>query len=287
VVRHKACRVNYRCETCRFDRALRRVAAQNRSRRAAGRPLLPKGRPIAFWKDRLTERPPWQRPCIHHMQGRITFRACTQAYRCADCEFDQYFYDQLSVHAVIRPVDVLDVEGFKIPHGFYCHPGHTWVKMEEDSTVRVGLDEFALRLLGPPDRIEGPLVGKPVAQDHPAVHLQRGTCQARFPAPVSGVVTDLNPALRERGELAHEDPYAEGWIMRVHAPQLRRDLKRLTIGRETETVLKKDIDRLHHLIEQTAGPLSADGGFLGNDLFGNLPQIGWQRLVELIGGSEP
>ena len=57
-----------------------------------------------------------QRPCLHHVQGRIPFKSCTNDYLCNRCEFDQYFYDEYSVHAVLRPVDVLDVEGVKVPH---------------------------------------------------------------------------------------------------------------------------------------------------------------------------
>ena len=81
------------------------------------------------------------------MKRRIGFRACTNEYLCGNCEFDQYFDDQYAVHAVVKPVDVLDIDGFKIPQGFYLHKGHTWVKIEKDQTVRVGLDDFALRML--------------------------------------------------------------------------------------------------------------------------------------------
>jgi len=94
------------------------------------------------------------------MKGKIDFRACTHGYHCADCEFDQYFDDQHQVHAVVTPVDTMEIEGFKIPQGYYFHKGHTWAKIEEGSTVRVGMDDFSLRLLGPLDSIKAPLVGK-------------------------------------------------------------------------------------------------------------------------------
>ena len=51
--------------------------------------------------------PPSQRPCLHHLEGRIPFKPCTNDYNCSRCEFDQYFDDEYSVHAVVRPVDVL------------------------------------------------------------------------------------------------------------------------------------------------------------------------------------
>ena len=97
VVRRRLCESDYQCTTCRFDRAMRRVSDENRHLREQG--LLPKGKRgrIVFWKEKLKELPPWKRPCIHHMKERIEFKACTQEYRCGNCEFDQYFHDQYSV----------------------------------------------------------------------------------------------------------------------------------------------------------------------------------------------
>ncbi len=221
----------------------------------------------------------WKQPCLHHMKGRIDFRACTHDYQCGNCEFDQYFSDQYTVHAVVRPVDVLDIKGFKIPHGYYLHRGHTWVKIEEGSTVRVGLDDFALRLLGPLDRVDAPLLGKEVKQDRDDILLSRSSNTARVQSPISGVVTDINPELRERGSLANQDPYTQGWVMRLHSQNLRQDIKNLMIGEQASQYLDGEIDRLYEVIEEEAGPLAADGGYLGDDIYGNLPQTSWQKLT--------
>ena len=282
VVRRKFCEIDYHCEACRFDRALRRTARENNRLRQKGE--IPKGKSgrIVYWKDRLRELPAWKQPCLHHMKGRIDFRACTHDYQCGNCEFDQYFSDQYTVHAVVRPVDVLDVKGFKFPHGYYLHRGHTWVKIEEGSTVRIGLDDFALRLLGPLDRVEAPLMGKQVEQDRDDILLSRSSNTARVQSPISGVVTDINPELREKGNLANQDPYTRGWVMRLHSDNLRRDLKNLMIGEQAGEYLDDEIDRLYRVIEEEAGPLAADGGYLGDDIFGNLPKTSWQKLTRLF-----
>jgi glycine cleavage system H lipoate-binding protein len=279
VVPKKFCVLEYQCATCSYDRAMRRVATENQQLKEKGRiPAGKRGR-IVFWKDKLRELAAWKQPCLHHMIGHIDFRACTNDYQCANCEFDQYFSDQLAVHAVVQPVDVLNIKGFKIPHGFYLHPGHTWVKIEEGSMVRVGLDDFALRLLGPLDQIQAPLMGKQLEQGRQDISLRREENDAKLLSPVSGVVTDINPALRERGSRDTEDPYSESWILRLHCASLRQDLKNLMIGDEASEYLDQEVNRLYEVIEETAGPLAADGGYLGDDIFGNLPQIGWQKLT--------
>jgi len=282
VVRRKNCEIDFHCEACRFDRAMRRTARENSQlRQQGGIPQGKSGR-IVYWKDRLRELPAWKQPCLHHMKSRIEFRACTHDYQCGNCEFDQYFSDQYTVHAVVRPVDVLDVKGFKLPHGYYLHRGHTWVKIEEGSTVRIGLDDFALRLLGPLDRVEAPLMGKQVEQDRDDILLSRSSNTARVQSPISGVVTDINPELRERGKLANDDPYTNGWVMRLHSDNLRRDLKNLMIGDQASQYLDGEIDRLYAVIEEEAGPLAVDGGYLGDDIFGNLPQTSWEKLTRLF-----
>ncbi len=47
-----------------------------------------------------------------------------------------------------------------------------------------------------------------------------------------------------------------------------------------------EVDRLFQMIEETAGPLAADGGTLGDDLFGNLPEVGWERLERVFFRTE-
>ena len=282
VVLHKFCDSNYNCAPCSFDRAMRRVALQNKKLREQGKALKGKKGKIVFWKDRLKELLPSRRPCLHHMKGRIDFRACTHEYVCGNCEFDQYFQDQYTVHAFVRPVDFLDVQGFKIPQGYYLHQGHCWAKLEEGSEVRLGIDDFALRLLGPPDQIKAPLVGKEIQQNRSDILMNRGKFEAKVLSPVSGVVTAVNSKLREQGNVANEDPYSEGWVLRIHTSDLRQDLKNLMIGEETETFYSQEIHRLYGVIEDETGPLTADGGKLHNDIFGSLPQLGWERLTKLF-----
>ncbi len=280
VVRRRFCWTDYHCTACRFDRALRRVCDQNKNLRIQGKTPRGKQGKIIFWKDKLKELPPGKRPCIHHMKERITFKACNRDYRCGTCEFDQYFYDQYTVHAVVRPVDLLDIEGFKIPQGFYFHHGHAWLRVEQGSEVRIGIDDFALRLLGPLDRIDAPLVGKTLKQDRDDIHMSRGPQKAKVRSPVSGIVTAINPKVREDGRLANQDPYTNGWVLRVHSKNLRQDLKNLMIGNETKRFFEAEVNRLYQVIEEEAGPLTADGGQLGYDVFGNIPRIGWNRLVK-------
>ena len=282
VVSRKFCDNDYYCSECHFDRVLKRVAEENRRIIQAGKIPYGKRGKIASWKDKLRDLPAGKQPCIHHMKGRILFKACTNDYYCGSCDFDQYFNDQYVVNAVVTPVSVIEVEGFKIPQGYYLHRGHMWAKIEEGSTVRVGIDDFASRLLGPLDHIEAPLIGKEVKQGRPDTSGSRGNRRAGFLSPVSGVVTATNAKLRAQGDITNKDPFSEGWVMNVYSPNLRDDLKNLMINRETKKFIGGEAERLYNTIEEVAGPLTTDGGRLGHDVYGNMPELGWNRLTGLF-----
>jgi glycine cleavage system H lipoate-binding protein len=184
------------------------------------------------------------------------------------------------VHAVVKPVDLMEVEGFRIPQGYYLHHGHGWAKIEEGSSVRIGIDDFALRLLGPLDCIEAPLIGKLVRAGEPHAALGRGTKRASLLSPVSGVITAVNPKLRASGNVANQSPYSDGWVMAIQAENVRKDVKSLMIGQEAREFLTHEVDQLHRLIEEAAGPSATDGGNLGYDLYGMMPLLGWERLTK-------
>jgi glycine cleavage system H lipoate-binding protein len=286
VVRQKFCKIAYNCLECTFDRALRRVALENRRLKKAGKRPGGKKGDIVFWEDRIKNLPPAKQPCLHYMKGRIDFRSCTSEYRCGSCEFDQCFLDQYAVHATVQPVDVLEIDGFKIPQGYYFHRGHTWVKLEEGSEVCIGLDDFALKLFGPLDGIVSPLFGKEIVEGQRDISITRGSESAGLCSPVSGVVVESNGRLRGGKEAVNIDPYSDGWVVRVHATNLREDLKKLIIGHETEDFIKRESDRLYEVMEEATGPLAADGGYPANDIIGKIPGLEWKRLAGLFLGSD-
>jgi hypothetical protein len=125
-------------------------------------------------------------------------------------------------------------------------------------------------------------MGKEIEQGRADIRIARGEHRADLLSPVSGVVTAINPILREEGSLASQDPYSEGWVMSVHASKLREDLKGLMINQESADFMSEETHRLYETIEETAGPLAVDGGSLGEDIFGNMPELGWDRLTDLF-----
>ncbi len=65
------------------------------------------------------------------------------------------------------------VAGFQVPEALHYHRGHTWALPEEDGTVRVGLDDFARRLLGSAKEIHVPQSGAWLAQGDRGAAVRR------------------------------------------------------------------------------------------------------------------
>lgn len=288
VVKKKICTRDFSCTTCKFDRALRKTCHENELLQKQGVRLKGKRGGLVSWQERLKKQPLARRPCIHHMKGHIDFKACPKAYHCIDCEFDHYFHDRFRIYTVLKPMGFNDIYGVSLPGGYYLHSGHTWVKIEDSNNVCIGIDDFASRIFGKFTAIKTPLMGKQVFQgEKNVIHLSRNGHKASFSSPVSGVVTEVNFKMKKNLGLINQDPYIDGWILRLYCPNLKQDLKQLMFMDSSKSFMTREVDRLYELLEEETQVMAADGGRLSSDLFGNLPGLSWDRLLELFIRKDP
>ncbi len=280
VVAKKKCYHDFSCSGCRFDKAMSNVCKNNLVSVEKDEKLINKKQKFVFWQEKLKKQPLYQRPCIHHMKGHIEYKNCPKNYNCIDCEFDQYFYDQYKVYTIVKPVKFNDINGIELPSGYYLHPGHTWVKIEDNNNVRIGIDDFASRVLGKFNQMEVPLTGQKISQGKPGLKAWRDNNVVEFQSPVSGVVTESNPAIRNACSIVNKAPYTDGWVMLVHCKNLKTDLKKLLFMDNNIIFMEKEVNDLMAILEDKTGLKAADGGTLGNDIYGNAPDLSWDRLIK-------
>ena len=181
---------------------------------------------------------------------------------------------------ITRP-QMRDVFGFQVPiENYYLHRGHAWAALEGDDRVRVGLDDFSQKLLGPAEDVKLPEVGKVYYQDHLCLALFRQGKKASFEAPVDGVIEAINPMVRQNPSLIHDDPYGEGWLFMVKPVNLRRNLENLLSGEEVAIWIDEESHRLLNLMDTRAGVTLPDGGAIVDDVYGNYQELGWRPLVQ-------
>jgi glycine cleavage system H lipoate-binding protein len=231
------------------------------------------------WQQAMRLRPEMDRACRHSLTGRIARRVCAYNYECARCDFDQFFEEVWSAKTASAPGEAARIRGFEIPMGHYFHPGHTWARIESGGTIRVGMDDFALKLLGIADGYDLPLMGKELNPGKPSWGLKRHGRTAEVLSPLGGVILEVNPRVREVPGTANRAPYGEGWLFLVHTPDIKNSLKPLMTDPQTTDWMKTEVDHLERMIEDVAGPLAADGGYFAEDIYGHLPGLGWERLT--------
>ena len=264
VVTKKNCSQYYDCTRCKYDTAMEKMVA-------AGKQIS--------WRTAMRKKDGKERTCRHAMTGRADYRNCPINYNCHRCEFDQLFEDTLSPGSGHAGVEMEDVKGFKLANGYYFHSGHTWTRIDSGGFIRVGMDDFAFRVLGGPDAFDLPLIGQQLNQNKPGWGIKRANNLADILSPVNGVITNVNYSVKTSPDLPVKRPYRDGWLFTVHNCDIKGALKNLMTDDTSVDWLNCEITALEEMIEDVAGTLSADGGVLMTDVYGNLPALGWQNLT--------
>ena len=265
VVKFKNCDNYYDCATCKYDNAMGQKAA--------------KGKQLT-WQAAMRLRPDMDRVCRHSLTQRIDTRICAYDYECGKCDFDQYFEDVWTTKNQSLPFEIQQVKGFDVPMGYYFHNGHAWARIESGGNIRIGLDDFSLKLLGKADAFDLPLMGKELDQGKAGWGLKRKDNTADVLSPIDGVILEVNSKVRENPELANSEPYSEGWLFMVRTPDVKATMNKLMTDQNSLAWINDEVSHLENMIEEVAGPLAADGGHLADDIYGNLPDLGWDKLTK-------
>jgi heterodisulfide reductase subunit A len=170
--------------------------------------------------------------------------------------------------------------GYLVADDYYYHSGHTWAKPIKGGRVLIGVDDFAGKILGKADRLNLPEPGAILKQDQPGWSLTRSNHRADFLAPVSGRVFAINEKVVENPEILLEDPYGEGWLLVLEPPLLKpKEIEALYSGDQSSQWIEEESQALLDLLGPQHEQLASSGGGPIEDLFGKLPEIGWEKLV--------
>ena len=158
-----------------------------------------------------------------------------------------------------EPADDM-IAGFHLPKSLRYHPGHTWVQRERKNLNRVGADEFAAIFAGPVDRVELPKPGTWVRQGQKAISFFRNGEKIEMVSPVEGEVVEVNQDLASNPALLRQDPYGNGWLMSVFAPDEEGPSRNLLPTSLISTWMREAAERFYLLQPMPAGATAADGG---------------------------
>ncbi|MDH3915589.1 MAG: glycine cleavage system protein GcvH [Chromatiales bacterium] len=104
-----------------------------------------------------------------------------------------------------------------VPGDLKYTKSHEWVRSEDDGSVTVGITDHAQSALGDLVFVEPPEAGSEVSSGDACAVVESVKAASDVYSPVSGKVAAGNDALADSPELVNQDPYGDGWIMRVEA----------------------------------------------------------------------
>ena len=123
------------------------------------------------------------------------------------------------------------------PEHLKYHPEHDWALVEGD-TATLGITWYAQDALGEIVHYEAPEEGSSVEKDESYGEIESVKAVSDLIAPLSGEVVEVNKTVTETPETINEDPYGEGWLIRI----------RLADPAEVESLL--DVGAYKRLLEE-------------------------------------
>ncbi len=100
------------------------------------------------------------------------------------------------------------------PDDLKYHPEHDWARIDGD-TATLGITWYAQDSLGEIVFFDPPAVGTSVTKDQPYAEVESVKAVSDVIAPLSGEVVEVNDGLSGSPEQINDDPYGEGWLVKV------------------------------------------------------------------------
>lgn len=168
---------------------------------------------------------------------------------------------------------------FEIPGGVLVSDGHCWASIEADGSVKVGLDDFAKKLLGPIDSIEFPNIGMKLKAGEHLFGVNQKHRRAAFNAPLSGKVVKVNEDLKQNTGKLDASPYGAQWICQMEVDDLDTALRELKIGKAAVALFQEDIDRFQDFVKEAVGTDLSESAALCIGAINDLDDAHWETAV--------
>jgi glycine cleavage system H lipoate-binding protein len=142
---------------------------------------------------------------------------------------------------------------FSIPGGVFISTGHCWASVTQDGSAKIGMDDFAKKLLGPVDAIEFPPIGMTVKVGQPLFVVRQKKRRVQFNSPLSGRVTKTNALLAEDTDALEMTPYQKNWVCTIDAEKLDVEVPQLRIGKAAVALFEEDIEKFRSTMKGLLG----------------------------------
>lgn len=136
-----------------------------------------------------------------------------------------------------------EVRGCDLPDDLiYNVENNVWGRREDDGRVTVGLTSYACNLAGQIVSFTPKKVGRSVKLDKSCATVESGKWVGPAKAPVAGEVVETNDLVAGNPGLINEDPYGEGWLVRIQPDDWESDSAHLKTGSDAMAAFEAKMD---------------------------------------------
>jgi glycine cleavage system H protein len=170
-------------------------------------------------------------------------------------------------------------EWFRLPEEIYYHLGHTWAAHERKNLVKVGMDDFAQKLVGRIKAVQVPGIGSTINQGEKAWTLEVDSKTIDMLSPVDGKVVAINERIVDSPEDINKYPYVS-WLIKVESPRFSANKKQLLSGTLAGKWMEEVRENLLSKMSYNLGLVYQDGGLLVDGMAKSLDKDKWDEIVK-------
>jgi glycine cleavage system H lipoate-binding protein len=190
-----------------------------------------------------------------------------------------------NVHITHLPASHDFIKGeFSIPGGVFIAKNHTWFSINQEGITKIGIDDFAKKLIGKIDSIELPNLGMKIKAGQPLFTVKQGGRNVTFKSPITGKVSQVNTVLLRNLVALEMTPYERNWICALDTDKIDDEIKGMCIGKSAVALFQNDIENCKILLrdilksEKREGEYIEEGQIYIGQLEG-LSDVSWQKVV--------
>ncbi|GAB4296244.1 MAG: hypothetical protein Kow0098_19260 [Ignavibacteriaceae bacterium] len=174
---------------------------------------------------------------------------------------------------------------FAIPGGVFISSGHCWASLAEDGTVKVGIDDFAKKLIGKITDIELPNLGMNVKKGQPLFTVRQENRSVTFNSPVSGQVAQINTLLKEDIDSLDITPYDKNWVCVIDADNIDSEIPGLKVGKSAVNFYQDEIEHVKEVmnklvIKKADEKNVSDNGEIHIGELEKLDDFNWEKITK-------
>ncbi|MFW9922052.1 MAG: glycine cleavage system protein H [Candidatus Thorarchaeota archaeon] len=123
---------------------------------------------------------------------------------------------------------MIKIDNYEFDENLYYYTGgdgHIWVQKLADGKVKVGFDDFGQKLAGKILFVRTVPEGKERPKGKSLGTIETGKYVGAIKCPLSGMIEQINPDIKDTPALINEDPYNKGWIAIIAPSNLEVEIK--------------------------------------------------------------